>query len=327
MSCAADGGPANIARPGHPVIEEIRRRMGGAPAGVAPGRCAARLGLVVEGGGMRGAISAGVLLALEELGCTQAFDEVYAESAGAINAAYFLAGQAALGSRIYYEEAAGPRFINPLRLRPIVDMDFLVDEVFTAAKPLDTGAVLRSRTRTFFSVTRARDGSPRTIDVRQAAVPLLRILKATAAIVPLYHRPVALEDGHYVDGGIADPLPVRRAIADGCTHVLVVTTRPPAFRFKPFSAPQRLGIRLLLGRGWSRDLVRAILHAMPRRYNVSRDLAFGVTPPPGPAHIAVLAPEAGAAPQVHRLTRTPERLKGAMLHHRQKTLELLSASP
>lgn len=318
---------ANLARPGHPVIEEVRRRLGRARPAPPTGDRGAKLGLVVEGGGMRGAISGGVLLALEEVGCTEIFDEAYAESAGAINAAYFLAGQAGLGSRIYYEDAASARFINPLRLRPVVDIDFLVDEVFAAAKPLDAGAVARSRTRAFFSVTNARDGSARTIDVGREAVPLLHLLKATAAIVPLYHRAVPLDGGMYVDGGISDPIPVGRAIASGCTHILVVVTRPRGFRFMPFSGGQRLGMRFLLGRRWSRELVRVLFHAMPGRYNVSRDLAFGTTPPDRRVHIAVICPDGQDAPQVDRLTRDPGRLKGAMMYHRRKTLELLRGSP
>src|SRR3990170_3981468 len=117
----------NIAHPGHPVIRAIRGRMragGRRPAGESP---SSKLGLVVEGGGMRGVISGGALLAMDALGLAEAFDEVYAESAGAINGSYFLAGQAVLGSRIYFEDIANARFINPLRVRRILDLDFLVD--------------------------------------------------------------------------------------------------------------------------------------------------------------------------------------------------------
>ena len=53
-----------------------------------------RLGLVVQGGGMRGVYSMGALAALEEAGLRESFDIVTGSSSGAINAAYFLAGQA-----------------------------------------------------------------------------------------------------------------------------------------------------------------------------------------------------------------------------------------
>ena len=63
---------------------------------------------------------------------TDAFDAVYGSSAGAINAAYFLAGQARLGTTIYYEDINNARFISLLRVlggRPIVNLGFLLDEI------------------------------------------------------------------------------------------------------------------------------------------------------------------------------------------------------
>ena len=70
------------------------------------------------------------------LGLSRAFDEVYACSSGAINAAYFVAGQAAYSVSIYYDEVNNRNFINPLRLNNILNMDFLFDEVIkrTAAR-------------------------------------------------------------------------------------------------------------------------------------------------------------------------------------------------
>ncbi len=49
-----------------------------------------RIALIIEGGGMRGVISAGMALALDELGLVPAFDAVYGASAGAITGAWLL---------------------------------------------------------------------------------------------------------------------------------------------------------------------------------------------------------------------------------------------
>ena len=62
---------------------------------------------------------------------------MYGSSAGAINAAYFLAGQARLGTTIYYEDINNAQFIDllrPLRGRPIVDLGFLLDDVVDATE-------------------------------------------------------------------------------------------------------------------------------------------------------------------------------------------------
>jgi predicted acylesterase/phospholipase RssA len=59
----------------HPVVTALRVRPPGA-----------RIVLVIEGGGMRGAVSGGMALALHELGLAGAFDAAYGSSAGALNA-------------------------------------------------------------------------------------------------------------------------------------------------------------------------------------------------------------------------------------------------
>jgi predicted patatin/cPLA2 family phospholipase len=103
---------------------------------------------------MRGVVSGGALIAMERLGLTSVFDEVYGESAGAINASYFLAGKAAYGGRIYLEDLTSLRFINPLRRGKILEMDFLIDEVMTSIKSLPIEGVMQSRSRLFVSITK-----------------------------------------------------------------------------------------------------------------------------------------------------------------------------
>jgi predicted patatin/cPLA2 family phospholipase len=81
------------------------------------------------------------------MGFTDAFDAVYGSSAGAINAAYFLAGQARIGTTVYYEDINSRSFIDMRRAvfgRPIVDLGFLLDEVAVARKVLDVQRVLAS---------------------------------------------------------------------------------------------------------------------------------------------------------------------------------------
>lgn len=320
------GAPQNMAWPGHPVIQAIGDRLNGSGRRGRGLSADTKLGLVVEGGGMRGVLSGGALVAMEELGLTEAFDEVYGESAGAINGSYFVAGQAALGCRIYLEDIPNSRFIDPLRLHRILDMDFLIDEVIAKAKPLDPTRVVGSRSRLLVSLTNAADGTGRVIDVGEAKAPLLRILKATAAIILFYNRAVEVDGGWYVDGGIADPIPVRNAIATGCSHILVLLTRPPGYRDKPFRAPSWLAARFLLGNKWHPSLLQTLFREKYKRYNASRDLAFGRTQPERPVSIAVICPD-GDTHGVTRLTRDPTRLRDAMMVSRQRTLETFGAAP
>ena len=71
------------------VIEE-RARSGSRPGHRSDGL---RIALSIEGGGMRGTVSAGMAYALHELGLVRAFDAVYGSSAGAINAAWLLSSR------------------------------------------------------------------------------------------------------------------------------------------------------------------------------------------------------------------------------------------
>lgn len=61
------------------------------------------LGLVIEGGALRAVCSAGGAYVLAELGFSDVFDEVYATSAGVMNASYFLSNQQLLGISVYFE--------------------------------------------------------------------------------------------------------------------------------------------------------------------------------------------------------------------------------
>ena len=129
----------------HPVLELLARRgervgQAGAPAD------GARLALAIEGGGMRGVVSAGMTAAIELLGLTACFDLVVGTSAGALNGAGLLAGVADACRNAYHAVFTTRRFINPYRLlirRAAVDVAFTLDpadEALDAARHERTAA-------------------------------------------------------------------------------------------------------------------------------------------------------------------------------------------
>jgi predicted patatin/cPLA2 family phospholipase len=108
-----------------PVLEVIleRQRRGSRPGAREDGW---RVGLLVEGGAMRAVVSSGMASALELLGLRECFDAVYGASAGAAVGAYFVAGNVAAGTAIFYEHANSRAFIDLRRLlvgRPVVNSD------------------------------------------------------------------------------------------------------------------------------------------------------------------------------------------------------------
>lgn len=189
----------------------------------------ARIALCVEGGAMRGVVSAGMVSALEELGLGQAFDAVYGSSAGAINAAYFLAGQARMGTTIYFENLNNHRFISlarPLAGRPIVDLDFLLNDVAIRTKPLDAIRVLSSSVPLTVMATDVKSAMRAPLRDFEDAGALFGAMRAGATMPVVAGPPVTFRGRTYLDASLTEPIPVPIAEADGCTHALVLLTRP-----------------------------------------------------------------------------------------------------
>ena len=89
---------------------------------------------------MRGVVTAGMLSGLESLDLLSCFDAVYGTSAGALAGAYFVAGQMRFGTTTFYEDVNNRWFIDLFRLirgQPVMDLDFIFENVMTDRKPLD----------------------------------------------------------------------------------------------------------------------------------------------------------------------------------------------
>jgi predicted patatin/cPLA2 family phospholipase len=207
------------------VIALLRRRRGRIP----PFDDHASIALVVEGGAMRGVVSAGMVSALESLELTHAFDAVYGSSAGAINAAYFLAGQAALGTTIYSEDINNRSFIDMRRAvgtKPIVDLGFLLDDVAAHRKPLDYARVLSSKVPLTVVATDVATGERVALGPFASPAELRSALRASATMPIFAGQPVSHAGREYFDASLTEPIPVPTAEAAGHTHVLVLLTRP-----------------------------------------------------------------------------------------------------
>jgi predicted patatin/cPLA2 family phospholipase len=258
-----------------------RRRIGYTPGSPSP----RKLALIVEGGGMRGVLSAGSLLALDLMGFRACVDEIYANSAGGVNAAYFLSGQGILGIKVYFDLISNRKFINPWRILKIADIDFVYDHIVPQVRPLDEAAVRSSPTRFLLSTTEIRSGRNVLIDARKASEPIAHILKASSALPVLYNKTVPLAGGLYVDGGLSDALPVRQAIAAGCTDILVLATQ-----LGHASRPSLLESVMLYARMGRRypNVMRAHWRSFATD-NENRRIANGFSTVPG-VHVATICP-------------------------------------
>jgi predicted patatin/cPLA2 family phospholipase len=187
--------------------------------------------LVVEGGGMRGAVSAGMCLVLEAAGLMSSVDRVYGCSSGALSGCYAAAGQASLWATSF-EDCASRAFIDrsrALRGRPVLDLDFLFDEVIARRRPLSEAGLAVGPEFRAVAVSASR-AELRVLRDFEGAADVLAAARASCSIPVLTGPPPTYRGEPTVDGGLLEPIPYRTALRDGATHVLVLRSRDASFR-------------------------------------------------------------------------------------------------
>lgn len=191
--------------------------------------------LVLEGGGMRGIFTTGVLQAFSDRGYFP-WELIIGTSAGAITGVGYAARQIHLVRDAYFTELLKGRFINISNiLRPekhILNLDWLIDNIIKGKDPLDVRALQRYCRVLITATNCLPDTPPETIylDSRKDDVPTA--LKATSAIPFLYRGYVEYKDYRFLDGAVLDPIPYRKALSLGYKEeeILVVVTRKKGYR-------------------------------------------------------------------------------------------------
>jgi predicted patatin/cPLA2 family phospholipase len=189
-----------------------------------------RVVLSVEGGGMRGTVSAGMALALHELGLVPAFDAVYGASAGAISGAWLVSSEPERLSGWADPDYARTliRWSALLRGRPVVDVRTLVEVIYLTEFPMDFDSVLNSDIEYHPLGTDAVTGE--ATDLRpflRTPADLRLALRASASLPFLAGPAVSLGGRRFYDAGLAESVPFRTPLAQGATHVLILRSRGP----------------------------------------------------------------------------------------------------
>lgn len=209
-----------------------------------------KVGLVIEGGSMRGVISGGMVTALQALNAVGSFDAIYTASGGSCAGAYLLSGQTPEGTSIYYEDINNSQFIDPARLligRPIVNIPFLTHKVMKEAKPLDWQRVADSQIPLHVYVTSAKDATAVDMFKLTTQDEVLDALHWTCRMPVLAGMPIKVAEGlYYTDGAVLNGgIALDEAIADGCTHVLALLTRPQGTVGQKRSALEQIAAHIL----------------------------------------------------------------------------------
>jgi len=211
----------------HPVLTLLRERR---EARSEPRRRSdtAKLGLAVEGGGMRGVVSAAMLTALDDLGFSDAIDEVYSCSSGSINSAYYLAGETWYPLTIYFDELNTPKFVDLRRAftgKPILNLDYAF-QILSDIKPLDYEYVVKSVVKLNIAITLVDELQTFVANDFQSVDDLRAALQASSWLPVATKGTTVYRGKRAVDGGVLTALPFRLAQQATCTHILSLSTHP-----------------------------------------------------------------------------------------------------
>lgn len=191
-----------------------------------------KTGLVLEGGGMRGIYTAGVLDVLMEnqIG----FDGVIGVSAGAIHGCSYVSGQRGRSIRYYKKYCKDRRFMsfqNFLFTGDIVGRKFCYDEIPNSLDPYDYEAFRLSKTEFYVGCSNIETGKSEYIKITDMKKQM-SVMRASASL-PYFSKITRYNGMYLLDGGCTDSVPVEAFMKMGYEKCVVVLTRDMNYIKKP----------------------------------------------------------------------------------------------
>ena len=204
------------------------------------------IGIVDVGGGMRGVYSSGVYDYLMDEGIT--VDLCIGVSAGSANMITYLAGQKKRTLEFYREYPKRKDYMsltNLFRSGSYIGLDYIYSTLSNQGgeNPLNFEAALRSPMKYLAVTTNAESGKAEYFTKSDMKLNDYSVLKASCCM-PGVCKPVKLNGSLYVDGGVADPIPIEKAFNEGCDKVILVLTKPRKDYCSPLFATKVLSTRL-----------------------------------------------------------------------------------
>ena len=193
--------------------------------------------LVLEGGGLRGVFTCGVLDFFMDKGIH--FPFTVGVSAGACNGLSFMSGQRGrarssnidLMDKYHY---IGFRYL--LTQRCIMDFKLLFEDFPERIIPYDYNAYFSNPDRFVMVATNCLTGKAEYLEERSSSARVMDIVRASSSLP--FASPITYVDGiPMLDGGIADSIPVEYAISQGYEKIVVVLTRNKGYRKKNSRMP------------------------------------------------------------------------------------------
>ena len=197
-------------------------------------------GLVLEGGGMRGAYTSGVLAAIMDESIT--FPYVIGVSAGASNGASFVAEQRERNKKVfidYVKDKDYSGFKHWIKDKSYFNMDFLYNKLPNELVPFDYDTFNNSSTIFKACTTCCSTGKPVYFEKSDYDPKYyMEVILRASSSLPIISKPVEIEGELYFDGGITDSIPINKSIQDGNEYNAIILTRNKEYR----KEKQKLGV-------------------------------------------------------------------------------------
>lgn len=187
-----------------------------------------KVGLILEGGGMRGIYTAGVLDFFLEKNIE--VDSVIGVSAGGCHAASYLSKQhkRAYHTNIdYLNDKNYLSFSNLIKTGSIFGMDLMFDKIPNELYPYDHEAFKKSKAKFTIVATNCETGKAEYFTLKDMKKEIL-YLQASCSI-PMFSNIVEVDGYKLVDGGVSDSIPIEYALKEGCNKNIVILTRDKTY--------------------------------------------------------------------------------------------------
>lgn len=192
--------------------------------------------IVLEGGATRGVFTSGVLDYLMEQ--NQYMSHVIGVSAGSCNGVDYVSRQPGrtrdcmIHKEKEYNYYYG--FSKLIKEKSLMDMDMIFDRYPNELFPFDFDTYFASDMECEIVTTNCETGQAEYMTERSDGERLMKICRASSSM-PLVSPIVNIDGIPYLDGGLADSIPIKRAFELGNDKIIVILTRNPGYRKKPVS--------------------------------------------------------------------------------------------
>lgn len=217
-----------------------------------------KISLVLEGGGMRGAYTAGVLDCFNDQHIV--FEDIIAVSAGLCMATSYVSKQRGRNIEILEKYSGDKRYLsmeNMVKTGSVFGMDFIFRVIPNELLLFDLEAYLKSGVRLTGVCTNLTTAKPHYELIDHPQEKLDYIIASSS--LPFVAKPVKVDNMKLLDGGAVDPIPIAYATNQDFDYHVVVLTRPEGYKKTKRLSTRLVSTRYLRYKRFSKALTKRYL--------------------------------------------------------------------